>query len=79
MKWRDSTAWVDGFDPTKIPDEDLDYAYTEAKRSHRFLTAELEGETDPHRLRILTDERKRLATIAWRLKDRGAYDLSKGN
>ncbi len=72
MKWRGSTGWVDNFDPTKVVAEDLDYAYTECKRTHRFVTSELEGETDPHRVRILTAERVRLATIAWRLKDRGA-------
>ncbi len=50
--------WVDGMDPDRIADPKI--ALQDCKASHKWATRELEGETDPHRIRILTDGKKTL-------------------
>jgi hypothetical protein len=59
-------TFSDSFRADKIADPEE--CYQDARAAHAWATRELEGATEPMRIYNLTQERKRLADIAWRLK-----------
>jgi hypothetical protein len=63
-----STFWVDDSNPDRIAEPEE--AYWEAREAHAWATQELATAADPWRIFNLTQERKRMADIAWRLKRR---------
>ena len=62
------TDWVEDSNPARIADPET--AYQDAREVHAFITRELESTSNPTRVYHLTQERKRLADIAWKLKRR---------
>jgi hypothetical protein len=58
--------WQDGFFVKHLAEPLL--AYRDVLESHRFVTAELETAPTPTSQYELTEERKRLAGIAWAVK-----------
>lgn len=61
------TPWADGFWPERVADPAT--AYADARQAHAWVSREL-ATAGPRSIRefCLTQERKRLADIAWRLK-----------
>ena len=62
------TDWVDGFFVDKVADPEQ--AYQDAREAHGYVTRELATASGQARTYNLTQERNRLASIAWALKRR---------
>jgi hypothetical protein len=60
--------WVEDSNPARMADPET--AYRDVREVHAFITRELERTAVPIRVYHLTQERKRLAEIAWKLKRR---------
>lgn len=61
-----STTFTDAFRADRVADPVQ--AYEDVKRAHEWATRQLETAEAPLRRYALTQERKRLADIAWRLR-----------
>ena len=65
---RDGMRLYTGFDADHMSPENRSTAYADVREAHQSVSAWLEAAEDPNRIYNLTQERKRLAAIAWQLK-----------
>jgi hypothetical protein len=59
-------TYSDSFDADRVASRST--AYDDVREAHEWVTRELEDATETMRVYCLTQERKRLAAIGWRLK-----------
>lgn len=64
----DSGFWIDDSNPDKAANPRL--ALADAREAHGWASRQLASAVNPNRVYNLTQERNRLAAIAWRLKAR---------